>query len=80
MFNRRLKRGQSYSIPVLGWREFTPFYFGAFRDGTDIVRDLPAMEIPSMLRQVFSKGYSSEVTYEYDTDVVIENGVLIYDK
>jgi CRISPR-associated protein Cas5d len=80
MFNRRLKRGQCYSIPTLGWREFTASYFGAFRDDTHIIRDLPTTEIPSMLRQVFSKGYNSEVAYRYDTDIVIESGVLIYAK
>jgi hypothetical protein len=31
-----------------------------------------------MLRQVFSRGYRSEVSYLYDTDVEIINGVLIY--
>jgi CRISPR-associated protein Cas5d len=36
------------------------------------------MSIPSMLRQVFSKGYNSEVAYLFDTDIEIVNGVLLY--
>lgn len=78
MFNRRLKHGQCYSVPSLGWREFTPSYFGIFRDDTRVMGKLPPIMIPSMLRQVFSKGYNSEVAYLYDTDVEIANGVLLY--
>jgi len=80
MFKRRLKRGQCYSIPSLGWKEFTPSYFGEFRDTTQVLIDLPAVTIPSMLRQVFSKGYASPVSYVYDNYLVIENGVLEYPK
>lgn len=80
IFNRRLKHGQCYSVPSLGWREFTPSYFGVFRDNTRVIEELPSMSIPSMLRQVFSKGYNSEVAYLFDTDVEIVNGVLLYRK
>ena len=80
IFDRRLKCGQCYSVPCLGWREFTPSYFGVFRDDTHIFNRLPTMVIPSMLRQVFSKGYNSEVAYLYDTDVEIAGGVLSYRK
>ena len=78
IFERRLKRGQCYSIPSLGWREFTPSYYGVFRDTTKVMQDMPLVTIPSMLRQVFSKGYSSDVAYLYDNDVEIQNGVLLY--
>ena len=78
IFNRRLKRGQCYSIPSLGWREFTPSYFGAFREHTHVMEDLPSINIPSMLRQVFSEGYNSEVTYKFDTDVDVVGGALFY--
>ncbi|MDR3293355.1 MAG: CRISPR-associated protein Cas5 [Clostridiales bacterium] len=80
IFNRRLLRGQCYSVPSLGWHEFTPSYFGEFRKDTRVIEDLPTAMIPSMLRQVFSKGYNSEVAYLYDTDVEIVKGVLIYRK
>lgn len=78
IFERRLKRGQCYSVPSLGWKEFTPSYFGDFRNTTHVQTDLPIVAIPSMLRQVFSKGYNSLVSYVYDSNLVIENGVLEY--
>lgn len=78
IFHRRLKRGQCYSIPALGWREFTPSYFGEFRKNTRALTDLPEISIPSMLRQVFSEGYNSPVSFVYDQDCRIVDGVLIY--
>ena len=80
IFYRRLHRGQCYAIPSLGWREFTPSYFGAFRDTTRVWDEMPRIEIPSMLRQVFSKGYNSEVSYAFDLDVQIVHGVLTFRK
>ena len=78
IFNRRLKNGQCYSIPVLGQKDFSPSYFGALRPETHVPENMPTIEIPSMLRQVFSKGYNSPVRYAYDQNIVIENGVLLY--
>ncbi|MCL1853133.1 MAG: CRISPR-associated protein Cas5 [Peptococcaceae bacterium] len=78
IFRRRIKRGQCYTIPSLGWREFTPSYFGAFRSETRIQEDISRVVIPSMLRQVFSQGYNSPVSFVYDTNVAIEGGVLRY--
>lgn len=78
IFLRRLKRGQCYSIPSLGWREFTPSYFGEFREETQVITDSQPIFIPSMLRQVFSNGYNSSVSYIYDNDLVLQKGVLIY--
>lgn len=80
IFRRRLKRGQCYSIPFLGWREFTPSYFGEFRENTQVLSDMPVVTIPSMLRQVFSDGYDSPVSYAYDNNLVIQNGMLIYSR
>jgi CRISPR-associated protein Cas5d len=77
IFNRRLKRGQCYSIPFLGWKEFTPSYFGPFREETKIQSDLN-ITIPSMLREVFSEGYNSRVSVTYDQNVVISKGVMIF--
>lgn len=78
IFTRRLKRGQCYSVPFLGWREFTPSYFGEFRESTRVMEDLSPMIIPSMLRQVFSSGYNTEAKYLFDTDVEVVNGILLY--
>jgi CRISPR-associated protein Cas5d len=78
IFYRRLERGQCYSIPFLGWKEFTPSYFGNFRESTRVLSDLPRIAIPSMLRQVFKEGYDTQVAFAYDYDIVINNGALEY--
>jgi CRISPR-associated protein Cas5d len=78
MFNRRLKRGQCYAIPVLGWREFTCSYVGPLCPQTSVLEDMPTIAIPSMLRQVFPHGYKSPVSFTYDQNISIENGYLHY--
>jgi CRISPR-associated protein Cas5d len=77
IFYRRLLRGQCYAIPFLGWKEFTPSYFGGFRKSTEVQGDITTT-IPSMLRQVFSDDYNGEPLYKYDQQVAITNGVLIF--
>ena len=78
IFTRRLNRGQSYANLCLGWKEFTPSYFGPFRNETKVLTDLTDIYIPSMLRQSFSDGYKSKFHALYDTDILIHQGVLIY--
>jgi CRISPR-associated protein Cas5d len=78
IFNRRLNQGQCYSIPFLGWREFAPSYFGPLRKDTEVFATLPEIRVPSMLREVFSAGYNSPVSYTFDQDVVIRSGCLHY--
>jgi CRISPR-associated protein Cas5d len=77
IFGRRLKRGQCFSIPFLGWKEFAPSYFGAFRESTKVQTDI-SMVIPSMLREVFPGGYASECSFTYDQNVKIAGGVMEY--
>ena len=78
IFNRRLQRGQCYSIPVLGWREFLPTYFGPLRETTKVCTEIPEIIISSMLREVFGNGYNSSVSYVYDQVVRITQGCLNY--
>ncbi|MGX8698343.1 MAG: CRISPR-associated protein Cas5 [bacterium] len=78
MFERRLRRGQSYASLCLGWREFTPSYFGPFRESTRVCEELPDIEIPSMLRQVFPDGFHSTYRAVYDTNLVIHRGTLLF--
>lgn len=80
IFNRRLSRGQSYATLSLGWSEFTPSYFGPFRDESSVCAELPDIHIPSMLRGMFQQGYHSEYQAVYDTDLCIHCGVLEYPK
>ena len=78
IFLRRLKRGQSFANLCLGWKEFTPSYFGPFREETHVCRTLPDIVIPSMLRETFPHGYKSSYHAIYDTNLCIHEGVLIY--
>jgi CRISPR-associated protein Cas5d len=75
IFDRRLRRGQCFVIPFLGWKEFGPSYFGPFRSLTRIQNDIN-ITIPSMLREVFSGGYASECEFTYDQDVRICEGTM----
>lgn len=78
MFNRRLNKGQCFSIPSLGLKEFTASYFGPFREKTAVCSDMEDIHIPSMLRQVFPYGHNSKVSYCFDTNLTIHAGTLIY--
>jgi len=75
IFNRRVKRGQCFCIPFLGWKEFGPSYFGPFRGDTKVEATLNTT-IPSMLREVFSDGYASKTRFTFDQNVRIINGVI----
>ena len=77
IFNRRLKRGQWFVQPCLGWKEFSPSYVGPFREGTRVEEGICTV-LPSMLREVFPDGYNSLVRFTYDQNVKIEHGVLTY--
>ena len=78
IFNRRLERGQSYATLFLGWSEFTPSYYGPFRESTAVCSELPDIQIPSMLRGAFQDGYCSGFRPVYDNDLCIHRGVLVY--
>ncbi|MCX5992140.1 MAG: CRISPR-associated protein Cas5 [Chloroflexi bacterium] len=77
VFERRLKRGQFFSTPCLGWKEFTPDYLGPFRPETQVCEDINLV-IPSMLRSCFPNGKSSQWQPKFDQQVKIEKGVLSY--
>lgn len=77
IFGRRLKRGQWFTLPCLGWKEFTPSYVGPFREETNVQENVSTV-LPSMLREVFPDGHASKVRFTYDQNVKIINGVLEY--
>jgi CRISPR-associated protein Cas5d len=80
IFNRRLKHGQWFVLPCLGWKEFTPSYIGIFRNGARIQDDINTV-LPSMLREVFHGGHGMhQPRFIYDQNVRIEYGVLSYEK
>jgi CRISPR-associated protein Cas5d len=79
IFKRRLKRGQCFTLPFLGWKEFGPNYFGEFREGTKVQTDITVV-IPSILREVFSGGFASKCTFTYDQNVKIVAGAMEYSR
>lgn len=77
IFNRRLKKGQCFMVPFLGWKEFGASYFGPFRESTVVQRDISTV-IPSMLKEVFSKGYATKPAFTFDQNISVQNGVLLF--
>jgi len=77
-FFRRLKRGQFFRVPCLGWSEFLPSYIGEFRESTSVV-DV-SETLPTMLKTVFDKAHDGRVAPTFSRNVKIEKGVLEYAK
>ena len=77
IFERRLKSGKWFTMPFLGWKEFTPSYLGVFREDTQVEVGINTV-LPSMVREVFPEGYNSPRRFTYDQNVRIEDGVLLY--
>lgn len=77
IFERRLKRGQSYTVPSLGWREFVPNYVGIFRPETRAQEDIN-LTMASMLDKTFPEGPFSTYAPTFLQNAEIRNGVLEY--
>ncbi len=76
MFERRLRNGQCWSVPCLGWKEFTPSYVGPFRESTAVEESI-TLEVPSMLHSVFD-GANGMKQPRFVQNARIEKGVLEY--
>ena len=79
-FNRRLETYQNFYVPCLGWKEFTPSYFGVRREINNegrIIQPEPTVAdiIPSMLYSVWENRQLSPC---YIQDVKIVDGVMFY--
>ena len=87
LFDRRLKRGQCFRAPCLGWSEFTCSYWGPFREGVTEVDSAISMKVPSMLFCVLDRPTSGRYAPEFRQDVEVGNvesgkvlgGVMEYD-
>ena len=77
MFERRLRKGQCFATPCLGWKEFTPSYVGPFRDLT-VVESSVNLDVASMLHSVFDKPAAGEWAPRFVQAARIEKGVLEY--
>jgi CRISPR-associated protein Cas5d len=77
LFDRRLKRGQCFRAPCLGWSEFTCSYWGPVRGEATEVDTAVNIVIPSMLLAVWSEpGGAYEPTFQQD--VHVEAGTLTF--
>jgi CRISPR-associated protein Cas5d len=83
LFNRRLRNGQCFRTPCLGWSEFTCCYWGPFREGMTEVDDTRCDDIPSMLLSVWEQPvgrHDGAAAYAptFRQDVKIDQGTLDY--
>jgi CRISPR-associated protein Cas5d len=77
LFMRRLKRGQCFRTPALGWREFTCDYWGHARDDFEIDKSIN-MLVPSMMHSVWSEACNGAYAPHFVQDARIVEGVLVY--
>ena len=77
VFLRRLTSGQFYTTPFLGWKEFTPTYFGPLRSSTQVDRSIN-LTIPSMLLKMYTRPTEGQVAPIFVSSVQIQKGVLLY--
>lgn len=80
MFQRRLKKGQCYKTPSLGWNEFVPSYWGEIRPATEVDTDI-TINMISVLKQTFNKavGGSYGPQFAQKANAIITRGVFCYD-
>lgn len=79
LFYRRLKRGQCFHVPFLGWSEFPCSYWGPFREGMTEVDTSLSSEIPSMLLGVWDSPLCGRYAPRFWQNVNITDGVLEYE-
>jgi CRISPR-associated protein Cas5d len=75
LFNDRLKRGQTFYTPCLGWKEFVPSYLGPFQEGTKREESVDGIVIPSFLHSMWDH---RQLKPEYVQDWRIIRGVMSY--
>jgi CRISPR-associated protein Cas5d len=77
IFERRLKRGQCFTMPFLGWREFSVSYFGPFRAETQKESTINTV-LPSMFREISYGRQNKDRQFIFDQNISITNGTLAY--
>lgn len=77
IFERRLKRGQFFHTPCLGWKEFIPSYFGPLRETTSPCTEVNLV-VPSLLMEVFPDGYDSQPRFTFAQNIKVCEGVMCY--
>jgi len=81
MFERRLKKGQCYHTPCLGWSEFVPGYWGQMRESTAVDTSID-LNLVSVLKGVFDKPLQGQFSPEFQREesAWIKEGVFRYAK
>ena len=77
VFFRRLSAGQFYTTVFLGWKEFTPFYFGPLRENTKVDQSINLV-IPSMLFTMYDRPTDGRVSPAFIQNVEIREGEMFY--
>jgi len=77
VFFRRIELGQFYTTAFLGWKEFTPYYFGPLRKNTSVDSSIN-LAIPSMLLTMYSRPTEGSLSPIFIQNVEIRNGVMFY--
>ncbi len=79
LFVRRLKRGQCFRTPCLGWSEFTCSYWGPFREGVTELDAALNLNVPSMLTAVWDSPEHGAYEPSFAQSIVVQAGLLTYD-
>jgi CRISPR-associated protein Cas5d len=77
IFLRRLEAGQFHTTAFLGWKEFTPSYFGPLRENTTADPSINLV-IPSMLSIMYSRPTEGILSPVFVQNVGIRKGVMLY--
>jgi len=75
LFSTRLKTGQTFYTPCLGWKEFVPSYFGPLRTATKPDRAI-TLVIPSLLHSMWEH---RRLKPRFRQDWHIIDGVMSYE-
>lgn len=78
LFDRRVRRGECFRVPRLGWSECVCTYWGPLRLGATEVDDLLSIELPSMLIGVWSRPNHGSYRPGFSQDLKLQAGVLDY--
>jgi CRISPR-associated protein Cas5d len=75
LFTERLKSGQTFYAPCLGWKELVPSYFGEFRPGSSADASID-LTIPSILHSMW-EDHLLRPAFRQNWEIV--NGVMSYE-
>ncbi len=79
MFERRLKKGQCYHTPCLGWSEFVPSYWGPIRESTEVDTEIN-LNLVSVLKSMFDAPVQGQFSPQFQQGEAawVKDGVFRY--